>query len=43
MHTVFNNIHSLLTKNIVTICALLDVLKFLQSLEYIPYNKNVAC
>lgn len=43
MHTVFNNIHSLLNKNIDSIFALLDVFKLLQSLVYMSYNKNVSC
>ena len=43
MHTVFNNIHSLLNKKIDSIFALLDVFKLLQSLVYMSYNKNVTC
>ena len=43
MHTVFNNIHSLLNKKIDSIFALLDVFKLLQSLVYMSYNKNVSC
>ena len=43
MHIVFNNMHSLLNKNIDSIFALLDVFKLLQSLVYMPYNKNMSC